>query len=204
MARNGVGILQAEVCVGLILVVLEDIYNGQLPDSRHVQRFEERALLGCPISKKAVHDLPRFLHLRCQRGSSRMRNALPNNSGSAREMARWIRQVHRPAKATAESVLAAKNFRHHRSHRRSEHDRIALTTIARHHKICFVTRRKSSHDAAFGSITKMRVPADDSWVLDERPLDRLLELTDSHHLRVHPYHSIFANHVWHGDSSQIL
>src|SRR5215470_18931979 len=201
MARNSIGVLKAEVGVGLILIVFKNVNDWQLPNGCHVQRFEEGALLRGPISKKAVHDLPGLLYLRCQRGSRRMCNALPNNSRRPRKMAGRIRQMHRPAKTTAESVLAAKDFGHHRPHRCAQHNRIAVTTIARHNQICFITCGKSSHNARFGSIAKVRVPAYDPWVLDERPFDRFLELTDSHHVCVDPCQPIFAKLVWHGASS---
>src|SRR5438067_7064090 len=107
-------------------------------------------------------------------------------------MASRIGQMHRPAESFAEPISAAEDFRHDVACGRAEHNRIAVTAIARHHGIIFASGSKRAHDARLCTIGEMRVPANHPRMLREGPLDALLKFADAHHLRVHPDKSFFA------------
>jgi hypothetical protein len=49
--------------IGLVLIVLEQVNNRQLPDCGHVQRFEECALLRSAVAEKGINDLASLLYL---------------------------------------------------------------------------------------------------------------------------------------------
>src|SRR5262252_7839036 len=61
---NCVGILQREMCVGLILIVFKNVYDRQFPDCGEVQRFKECTLFGGAVPEKAVNHLASSLYLR--------------------------------------------------------------------------------------------------------------------------------------------
>src|SRR5208283_487217 len=79
IARQRIRVFEADVCVGLIFVVLQDEYDGQFPDCREVERLEERPLFARSVSEEAVDDLPGVLHLSRQSGARGMSNALTDD-----------------------------------------------------------------------------------------------------------------------------
>src|ERR1700751_534576 len=60
---NCVGILQREMCVGLILVVFQNVHNRQFPDRGQIQRLKECTLFGGTDPEKAENHLARSLYL---------------------------------------------------------------------------------------------------------------------------------------------
>ena len=97
-------------------------------------RLEERALLRRAVSEKRIHDLTCFFHLRRICRAGRMRDSLADNSRSRGKVARRIGKVHRSAETFAHAVLALINFRHQRPRRRTQHERIPMAAITRHHQ----------------------------------------------------------------------
>ena len=64
VSRDVVGIFEADVRVGLVVVVFQDVNDGQLPHGREVQRFVESSLLGRTVAEETVNDLAGIFHLR--------------------------------------------------------------------------------------------------------------------------------------------
>jgi hypothetical protein len=61
-----------------------------------------------------------------------------------------------------------------------------VTAIARHDRIAAVSRRQGADDGSLGAIAKVRVPANDTRMLDKRALHSFLEFANAQHLRPDP------------------
>src|SRR5438874_4224908 len=80
IARDVIGVLQADVRIGLVIVVFQNVDDRQLPHCAKIQRFEERALLRGAVSKKAVDYLARVFYLRRERRAGRVSDGLTDDS----------------------------------------------------------------------------------------------------------------------------
>src|SRR5262249_61217970 len=98
--------------VGLVMIVLKDVNDGELPNGCKIERFVEGALFRGTVAEKAIDNLACVLDLRCQRGAGRMRDGLPDDAGCAGKVGFRVRQIDRAAKTSAKTVSPAVDLRH--------------------------------------------------------------------------------------------
>src|SRR5690242_5950599 len=101
----------------------------------------EGALFRGAVAEEAQDDLALLSDLSGERDAGRLGYALADDARRAEEAAAGVTQVHRPAVAPAESVLAAVDLGHDRLRVRSECDRVAVAAVCRHQLVAGLERR---------------------------------------------------------------
>ncbi len=175
---HGVGGARRELGKAVVLAHEDD---GELPERRQIHRLAPVPGLNRAIAEEDGRDIVTAARPRRERRAEREREVPADDAGRTHEPVRDVDEMHRPAEAATEPVIAPHQLGHHPVERCALGDRVTVGTVTAVHRVAVAQLTANAAGDPLPADAQMDEPVDLEAALQLR--DALLEAANPPHRR---------------------